>query len=65
MHILLTRHAHDSKDLIQKFKSNGFKVSKTILKAEELFVRDISPSLFILFESPMTLTSTFFCFKQL
>ncbi len=27
MHILLTRHVHDSKDLIQKFKSNGFKVS--------------------------------------
>ncbi len=27
MHILLTRHILDSKDLIQKFKSNGFKVS--------------------------------------
>tara|TARA_B100001057_G_C22594329_1_gene850255 strand:+ start:197 stop:895 length:699 start_codon:yes stop_codon:yes gene_type:complete len=27
MHILLTRHLEDSKDLIQKFKSNGFKVS--------------------------------------
>ena len=27
MHILLTRQLQDSKDLIQKFKSNGFKVS--------------------------------------
>ena len=27
MHILLTRQLEDSKDLIQKFKSNGFKVS--------------------------------------
>ena len=27
MHILITRQLHDSKDLIQKFKSNGFKVS--------------------------------------
>ena len=27
MHVLLTRHLEDSKDLIQKFKSNGFKVS--------------------------------------
>ena len=27
MHILLTRQLPDSKDLIQKFKSNGFKVS--------------------------------------
>ena len=27
MHILLTRNLEDSKDLIQKFKSNGFKVS--------------------------------------
>ena len=27
MHILITRQLQDSKDLIQKFKSNGFKVS--------------------------------------
>jgi len=27
MHVLLTRNLEDSKDLIQKFKSNGFKVS--------------------------------------
>ena len=27
MHILLTRQLQDSKDLIQKFKFNGFKVS--------------------------------------
>ena len=27
MHILLTRSLNDSKDLIQRFKSNGFKVS--------------------------------------
>ena len=26
MHVLLTRNLEDSKDLIQKFKSNGFKV---------------------------------------
>ena len=27
MHVLLTRNLEDSKNLIQKFKSNGFKVS--------------------------------------
>ena len=27
MHVLLTRNLEDSKDLIQKFKSNRFKVS--------------------------------------
>ena len=27
MHVLLTRNLEDSKILIQKFKSNGFKVS--------------------------------------
>ena len=37
MHILLTRHLQDSKDLIQKLKLNGFKVSNLpLLKVDKV-----------------------------
>ena len=37
MHILLTRHLQDSKDLIQKLKFNGFKVSNLpLLKVDKV-----------------------------
>ena len=38
MHILLTRQLEDSKDLIQKFKSNGFKVSAKIDLEKNKFI---------------------------
>jgi len=42
MHILLTRNLQDSKDLIQKFKSNGFKVSNLpLLKISKLDYTEI------------------------
>ena len=42
MHILLTRQLQDSKDLIQKFKSNGFKVSNLpLLEINKLYYNEI------------------------
>ena len=42
MHILFTRDLNESKDLIQKFKSNGFKVSNLpILKISKLNYNEI------------------------
>ena len=42
MHILLTRQLQDSKDLIQKFKSNGFKVSNLpLLEINKLYYDEI------------------------
>ena len=42
MHILLTRQLQDSKDLIKKFKSNGFKVSNLpLLEINKLYYNEI------------------------
>ena len=42
MHILLTRQLQDSKDLIQNFKSNGFKVSNLpLLEINKLAYKEI------------------------
>ena len=42
MHILLTRQLQDSKDLIQKFKSNGFRVSNLpLLEIKKLDYNEI------------------------
>ena len=47
MHILFTRDLNESKDLIQKFKSNGFKVSNLpLLKISKLNYNEIEPSSF-------------------
>jgi len=47
MHILFTRDLNESKDLIQKFKSNGFKVSNLpLLKISKLNYNEIEPSIF-------------------
>ena len=43
MHILLTRQLQDSNDLIQKFKSNGFKVSNLpVLEINKLDYNEIN-----------------------